>query len=55
MLDVSTETILRWHRIGKLPGGYRLATNVLRWSQPELLKWLDGTRCNLVSVAKGSL
>ena len=29
-LGVATETVLRWHRSGRLPGGYRLATGVLR-------------------------
>lgn len=44
LLDVSVETVLRWHRSGKLPGGYRLASNVLRWRESELEAWLEGTR-----------
>jgi excisionase family DNA binding protein len=44
LLDVSCETVLRWHRSGKLPGGYRLASNVLRFAEPELEAWLEGTR-----------
>ena len=56
LLDVSCETVLRWHRSGKLPGGRRLGANVLRFSKPELEAWLEGTRQerSLVSVAPGS-
>ena len=44
MLDVRVETVLRWHRSGKLPGGHRLASNVLRFSESELEAWLYGAR-----------
>ena len=44
LLDVSVETVLRWHRSGKLPGGYRLASNVLRFSESALEAWLGGAR-----------
>jgi excisionase family DNA binding protein len=40
-LAVSPETILRWHRSGKLPGGRRLGSNVLRFSEVEIDRWLD--------------
>jgi excisionase family DNA binding protein len=50
-LGVSTETVLRWHRSGRLPGGYRLATGVLRFDPVELERWLDGRR-EIVSVVK---
>jgi excisionase family DNA binding protein len=55
-LDVSCETVLRWHRSGKLPGGRRLGSNVLRFERGELEAWLEGTRPStpLVSVASGS-
>ena len=44
-LSVSTETVLRWHRAGKLPGGFRLnGPNVLRFDAAELEDWLEGTR-----------
>jgi excisionase family DNA binding protein len=43
-LDVSCETVLRWHRSGKLPGGRRLGSTVLRFSGPELERWIEGTR-----------
>lgn len=43
-LAVSTETVLRWHRAGRLPGGLRLATGVLRWDEAELERWLDSRR-----------
>ncbi len=46
---VSVETVLRWHRAGRLPGGYRLATGVLRWREDEVDGWLEGRR-ELVSV-----
>ena len=51
-LAVSAETVLRWHRSGKLPGGRRLGSNVLRFSEVELEAWLEGTRPEraLVSV-----
>lgn len=51
LLGVSTETVLRWHRSGKLPGGRRLGSNVLRWDEDELRAWLDGTRTNVTLVA----
>ena len=41
---VSIESILRWHRAGRLPGGYRLATGVLRWSEGDVDSWLEGRR-----------
>jgi excisionase family DNA binding protein len=52
LLDVSCETVLRWHRSGKLPGGRRLGSNVLRFDRGELEAWLEGTRPEreLVSV-----
>jgi excisionase family DNA binding protein len=56
ILDLSCETVLRWHRSGKLPGGRRLGSNVLRFSEPEVGAWLEGTRMerSVVSVAQGS-
>jgi excisionase family DNA binding protein len=56
LLRVSTETALRWHRTGKLPGGRRLGSNVLRFDRGEIEAWLEGTRpsATLVSVASGS-
>jgi predicted DNA-binding transcriptional regulator AlpA len=51
MLGVSTETVLRWHRSGKLPGGRRLGSNVLRFDEGELRAWLDGTRSEVTLVA----
>ena len=44
LLDVGCETVLRWHRAGKLPGGHRLASNVLRFSESELDAWLAEAR-----------
>jgi predicted DNA-binding transcriptional regulator AlpA len=44
LLDVSVETILRWHRFGRLPPGYRIASGVLRWRESEIQAWLEGTR-----------
>ena len=56
ILRVSTETALRWHRSGKLAGGRRLASNVLRFDRSEVEAWIEGTRPErrLVSVAPGS-
>jgi excisionase family DNA binding protein len=57
LLDVSCETVLRWHRGGKLPGGHRLnGTNVLRFDRDEIETWLNGTRTkrSLVSVVRRS-
>ena len=42
MLALSPETVLRWHRSGKLPGGRRLGCNVLRFDASKA--WLEGTR-----------
>jgi excisionase family DNA binding protein len=44
ILDVSCETVLRWHRSGKLPSGRRLGSNVLRFDRGEIEQWLEGTR-----------
>ena len=41
-LNVSPETILRWHRSGKLPGGRRLSSNLLRFRGDELEAWIEG-------------
>jgi excisionase family DNA binding protein len=44
LLALSPETVLRWHRSGKLPGGRRLGCNVLRFDAREVEAWLEGTR-----------
>jgi excisionase family DNA binding protein len=44
LLDLSCETVLRWHRSGKLPGGRRLGSNVLRFRESEIEAWLERTR-----------
>ena len=44
LLRVSKETTLRWHRSGKLPGGRRLGSNVLRFNRDELEAWLEAQR-----------
>jgi excisionase family DNA binding protein len=46
LLDVSSETVLRWHRSGKLPGGRRLGSNVLRFNRGELDEWLEMHRAD---------
>jgi len=43
-LDVSVETVLRLHRAGKLPGGRRLSSSVLRFDAQEIEAWLDERR-----------
>jgi excisionase family DNA binding protein len=52
LLDVSCETVLRWHRNGKLPGGRRLGSNVLRFDRVELDAWLNGTRTERALVSR---
>jgi len=54
LVEVSCETVLRWHRSGKLPGGRRLGANVLRFDRGEVEAWLDASSTTLVSVAPGS-
>ncbi len=39
LLDVSTETVLRWTRAGDLPG-FRLPGGALRYRETELEGWL---------------
>jgi excisionase family DNA binding protein len=39
-LSVSTETVLRWTRSGKLPG-FRLPGGALRYREDALALWLD--------------
>jgi excisionase family DNA binding protein len=39
LLDVSTETVLRWTRNGRLPG-FRLPSGQLRYSAETLDAWL---------------
>lgn len=41
LLRMSPETVLRWHRSGKLPGGRRLSSNVLRFDRGEVEAWLE--------------
>ena len=43
-LAVSPDTVLRWHRSGKLPGSRRLGCNVLRFDASEVEAWLEETR-----------
>jgi excisionase family DNA binding protein len=41
MLDVSTETVLRWTRRGDLPA-FRLPGGAVRYREDDLEKWLEG-------------
>jgi excisionase family DNA binding protein len=43
LLGLSPATVLRRWRAGELPG-YRLASNVLRFSADELEEWLEARR-----------
>ena len=47
-LGFSPETVLRRYRDGSIPG-YRLASNVLRFREPDIEAWLEGRR-SLASV-----
>jgi excisionase family DNA binding protein len=40
ILRVSTETVLRWHRNGKLPFAIRLPGGELRFPEQRLYDWL---------------
>lgn len=42
-LGVSTETVLRKWRAGELPG-FRLGSNVLRFSEADIAAWLADRR-----------
>ena len=39
-LGLSTEAVLRRWRRGEIPGGIRLASNVLRFRESEIEAWL---------------
>lgn len=41
-LGLSTETVLRRWRRGEIPGGIRLASNVLRFRESAIDAWLVG-------------
>ena len=41
-LGLSTETVLRRWRRGEIPGGIRLASNVLRFRESAVEAWLAG-------------
>ncbi len=41
-LGMSTESVLRRWRRGEIPGGIRLASNVLRFRESEVEAWLVG-------------
>ena len=42
LLGLSTETVLRRWRRGEIPGGIRLASNVLRFREAAIEDWLAG-------------
>ena len=46
-IGVSPEMVLRWYRSGKLPGGRRLGSNVLRFDEVEVRAWLE--RCRVTT------
>lgn len=43
LLGLSTESVLRRWRAGEIPG-FRLASNVLRFSREDIDRWLEGCR-----------
>lgn len=57
-LGVSPETVLRWHRSGKLRG-FPISTNALRFDPDEVRAWVAGTRSahtrNLGGELEGSV
>ena len=52
-LGVSTATVLRWHRAGRLRG-YRLAAGVLRFREDEIEAWIAARACDRPVIALGS-
>ena len=55
-LGLSTESVLRRWRRGEIPGGIRLASNVLRFRETEIGRWLTEleVREELTSDRRGS-
>jgi excisionase family DNA binding protein len=53
-LGVSPETVLRRWRAGDLPG-YRLASNVLRFRESEVVRWLEEHRVGPAQDAQQGL
>jgi excisionase family DNA binding protein len=43
LLDVSPATVLDWWETGKLPG-FRLSSRAVRFSEDEILTWLEERR-----------
>jgi predicted DNA-binding transcriptional regulator AlpA len=43
LLGLSPEAVLRRWRAGQIPG-FRLASNVLRFDEDEIVAWLDSLR-----------
>ena len=50
LLALSPETVLRRYRAGEIPG-YRLASNVLRFREPDVEAWLAERLVSSVSEA----
>jgi excisionase family DNA binding protein len=53
-LNVSPETILRWHRAGKLRG-FPISTNAIRFDADEVRAWLEGRRADFSERPMGLL
>lgn len=51
LLGLSTATVLRRWRRGEIPGGIRLASNVLRFREAAVDEWLAGLE--VASVRSG--
>jgi len=51
VLGLSSETILRYCRRGKLPG-FRLPSGQLRFREEELTAWLERTRIRVETEPK---
>jgi excisionase family DNA binding protein len=43
LLDVSPATVLDWWEAGRLPG-FRLSSRAVRFSEDEILAWLEDRR-----------
>ena len=50
-LSLSPESVLRRWRRGEIPGGIRLASNVLRFRESEIERWVTALQVDSVRSA----
>ena len=49
-LGLWTESVLRRWRRGEIPGGIRLASNVLRFREAEIERWLQNLEVGVAAL-----